>query len=341
MASNSSGGTATIPKPDDDAGDVSHEDMRRMFETMLLARSLDERMWLMNRAGRAPFVISCQGHEAAQVGIAFAMDPSKDWLVPYYRDLAFVLHFGVTPRDVMLSLLARAEEPSSGGRQMPGHYGSREHHIVTSSSPVGTQYAQAPGVALASKMRGEDAVTATCIGEGGTAQGDFHEGLNWASIHNLAVLFVVQNNHYAISVPMEKEMAVEHVADRASAYGMPGVTIDGSNVLEVYAAARIAVERGRRGEGPTLFEVVVDRLTPHSSDDDDRFYRSREEVDSYRERDPISISLARIEEAGAMNDEQEAEIRERVKQQVNDATDYAEAAPLPDASEAFKHVYAE
>jgi 2-oxoisovalerate dehydrogenase E1 component alpha subunit len=339
MASRSPGGIATIPR--DDAVGLTHEDMRRMFETMLLARSLDERMWLMNRAGRAPFVISCQGHEAAQVGIAFALEPIKDWLIPYYRDLALVLHFGMTPRDVMLSLLGRAEEPSSGGRQMPGHYGSRKHHIVTSSSPVGTQYAQAPGIALASKMRGEDAVTVTCIGEGGTAEGDFHEGLNWASIHNLAVLFVVQNNHYAISVPMEKEMAVARVSDRAAAYGIPGVTVDGSNVLAVFAAAREAVGRARSGGGPTLFEVVVDRLTPHSSDDDDRFYRSREEVNSYRERDPIVVSLAQIKELGAMTDEQEAEIRERVKQQVNDATDYAEAAALPDPSEAFRHVYAE
>lgn len=331
--------TATVPR--DEALGLSHDDMRRMWETMLLARSLDERMWLLNRSGRAPFVISCQGHEAAQVGMGFALDPSRDWLVPYYRDLALVLHFGMTPREVMLSLFGRAGEPNSGGRQMPSHYGSRSRHIFTTSSPVGTQFAQAPGVALAAKMRGEDTVTVTCIGEGGTAQGDVHEGLNWASIYKLGVIFFVQNNHYAISVPQEKEMAIQNVADRASGYGMTGVTVDGNDVFAVHEAARDAVARARRGDGPTLFEAKVNRLTPHSSDDDDRFYRSREEVQSYRERDPVVVALNRLRELGALDDAQEQEIRQRVKLAVNDATDYAEAAPYPEAAEAFRHVYAE
>lgn len=339
MASNGSGGAATVSR--DVVGDLSHDDLRRMYETMVLARQLDERMWLLNRAGRAPFVISVQGHEAAQVGMGFALDPSKDWLFPYYRDLALVLHFGHTARDAMLSLLGRADEPNSGGRQMPGHYGSRKHHFYTGSSPVGTQIAQAPGFALAAKIRGEDTVVVTSIGEGGTSQGDFHEGLNWASVHKLGVIFFVQNNHYAISVPMDKEMAVKTVAERSAAYGMPGVRVDGADAVEVYLAAREAVARARRGEGPTLFEAVVNRMTPHSSDDDDRFYRSREEVQAYKERDPVAVTGRRLRELGALDDEQEAEILARVKAAVNDATDFAEQAALPDPSEAFKHVYAD
>lgn len=335
----SSGGIATVDR--DAADGLPHDVLLRMYETMVMARALDERMWQMNRAGQAPFVISCQGHEAAQVGMGFALDPSRDWVLPYYRDLALVLHFGMTPREMMLSLLSRAGEPNSGGRQMPGHYGSRSRHIVTTSSPVGTQFAQAPGIALAAKMRGEDTVTVTCIGEGGTAQGDVHEGMNWASIYKLGVIFFVQNNHYAISVPQAKEMAIKHVSERAVAYGMPGVTIDGGDVVDVYIAAREAVERARRGEGPTLFEAIVDRFTPHSSDDDDRSYRTPEEVKSYRERDPLAISAARLRDLGALNDEQEEEIRARVRAAVNDATEYAEKAPLPDASEAFRHIYAE
>lgn len=339
MASNGSGGAATVSR--DVVGDLSHDDLRRMYETMVLARQLDERMWLLNRAGRAPFVISVQGHEAAQVGMGYALDPSKDWLFPYYRDLALVLHFGHTARDAMLSLLGRADEPNSGGRQMPGHYGSRKHHFYTGSSPVGTQIAQAPGFALAAKIRGEDTVVVTSIGEGGTSQGDFHEGLNWASVHKLGVIFFVQNNHYAISVPMDKEMAVKTVAERAAAYGMPGVRVDGADAVEVYLAAREAVARARRGEGPTLFEAVVNRMMPHSSDDDDRFYRSREEVQAYKERDPVAVTGRRLRELGALDDEQEAEILARVKAAVNDATDFAEQAALPDPSEAFKHVYAD
>jgi 2-oxoisovalerate dehydrogenase E1 component alpha subunit len=311
-----------------------------MFETMLLARQLDERMWLMNRAGRAPFVISVQGHEGAQAGVGFALDTSRDWLAPYYRDLALILHFGMTPRDVMMSFLARKDEPNSGARQMPGHYGSRKLRILTTSSPVGTQFAQAPGIALAAKMRGEDAVVVTSIGEGGTAQGDVHEGLNWASIYRLGVIFFVQNNHYAISVPQHKEMAIEDVSDRAAAYGMAGVTVDGADAVDVFLKAHEAVERARRGDGPTLFEAKVNRLTPHSSDDDDRFYRSREEVESYRERDPITVTGRRLRDLGVLDDEQEAEIRARVKAAVNDATEFAEAAPPPDPSEAFVHVYA-
>jgi 2-oxoisovalerate dehydrogenase E1 component alpha subunit len=311
-----------------------------MYENMLLARQLDERMWLMNRAGRAPFVISVQGHEAAQAGVGFALDTSKDWLVPYYRDLALVLHFGMTPRDMMMSFLARKDEPNSGARQMPGHYGSRKHHILTSGSPVGVQFAQAPGIALAARMRGEDTVVVTSIGEGGTAQGDVHEGMNWASIYKLGVIFFVQNNHYAISVPQDKQMAIADVSERAAAYGMAGVTVDGADAIDVYIKAREAVERARRGDGPTLFEAKVNRLTPHSSDDDDRFYRSREEVESYRERDPILVTGQRLRDLGALTDEQEQDIRNRVKAAINDATDFAEAAPGPDPEEAFMHVYA-
>lgn len=338
MGRSDSGGTATATR--DVVEGLSHDDMRQMYETMLLARQLDERMWLMNRAGRAPFVISVQGHEGAQVGMGFALDPSKDWLLPYYRDMALCLRFGMTPRDMMMSFLARKGEPNSGARQMPGHYGQRKNRIVTSSSPVGTQFAQAPGVALAAKMRGEDTVVVTSIGEGGTAQGDVHEGLNWASIYKLGVIFFVQNNHYAISVPQHKEMAIENVSDRAAAYGMAGVTVDGADALDVYLKAREAVERARRGDGPTLFEAKVNRLTPHSSDDDDRFYRSREEVASYRERDPIVVTAQRLKDLGALTDEQEQEIRNRVKTAVNDATDYAESLPAPDPEEAFMHVYA-
>ena len=164
MGSNGSRGLATLSRDAAAAVDLTHQQLRDMFENMLLARALDERMWTLNRIGQAPFAISCQGHEGAQAGVGAALDPAKDWLLPYYRDLALVLRFGMTPTGVMLSMLARRDDPNSGGRQMPGHYGSRAHHIVTTGSSVTTQFAQAPGVALASKLRGEDAVTVTCVG---------------------------------------------------------------------------------------------------------------------------------------------------------------------------------
>jgi 2-oxoisovalerate dehydrogenase E1 component alpha subunit len=339
MGSNGSGGLATLSR--DVAVGLSPDELRGMFENMLLARALDERMWTLNRVGQAPFAISCQGHEGAQAGIGAALDPSQDWLIPYYRDLALVLRFGMTPTDLMLSMLARRDDPNSGGRQMPGHYGARRYHIVTTGSPVATQIAQAPGVALATKIRGERAVTVTCVGEGGTSEGDFHEGLNWASIYKLPVIFVVQNNHYAISVPLEKQMAVRDVSDRAAAYGMPGVSVDGGDAVEVYRVAKEAVERARNGDGPTLIEAKVIRIQPHSSDDDHLVYRTKEELQADRLHDPIVVTRARLQELGVLSDEQAAEIQARVKRAVNEATEAAERAPLPDPSEAFTQVYAQ
>ncbi len=164
---------------------LSEDQVLAMYETMLLSRKLDERMWVLHRQGKVAFHISGMGQEACQVGAAFAMERGKDWLHPYYRDMAFVLALGMQPRHLMLALFGKAEDPSSGGRQMPAHYGYGPSRIVTGSSPVATQVPQAAGIAFAAKLRGLDEVVVTCLGEGSTAQGDFHEGLNWAGIHKL------------------------------------------------------------------------------------------------------------------------------------------------------------
>ena len=231
---------------------LSDEKVLEMYETMLLARRIDERMWLLNRAGKIPFVISCQGQEAAQVGAAFALDQEKDYVLPYYRDMGVVLTFGMTPKELMLSGFAKAEDPNSGGRQMPGHFGQKRNRIVTGSSPVTTQVPHAVGVALAGKMERKDLVTFVTFGEGSSNQGDFHEGANFAGVHKLPVIFMCENNKYAISVPIEKQLACENVSDRAIGYGMPGFTVDGNDPFEVYKVVKEAADRGRRGEGPTL-----------------------------------------------------------------------------------------
>ena len=159
---------------------LTDEQVMEMYKTMLLARKIDERMWLLNRAGKIPFVISCQGQEAAQVGAAFALDREKDWTAPYYRDIGVVLAFGMTPKDLMLSAFAKMEDPNSGGRQMPGHFGQKKNRILTGSSPVATQVPHAVGVALAGKMEKKVFVSFVTLGDGSTNQGDFHEGLNFA-----------------------------------------------------------------------------------------------------------------------------------------------------------------
>lgn len=320
---------------------LSDEHVLEMYETMLLARRIDERMWLLNRAGKIPFVISCQGQEAAQVGAAFALDKDKDYVLPYYRDMGVVLTFGMTARELMLSAFAKAEDPNSGGRQMPGHFGQKTNRIVTGSSPVTTQVPHAVGVALGGKMEGKDLVTFVTFGEGSSNQGDFHEGANFAGVHKLPVIFMCENNKYAISVPIEKQLACEKVSDRAIGYGMPGVTVDGNDPLEVFQAVKEAAERGRRGEGPSLIETVSYRLTPHSSDDDDRSYRAPDEVAEAKTKDPIITFGAYLKETGVMNDDKEKEINDRVMGIVNEATDYAENAPYAEAEYAMKHVYAE
>ncbi|MBM7660917.1 2-oxoisovalerate dehydrogenase E1 component alpha subunit [Bacillus mesophilus] len=320
---------------------LSDEKVLEMYETMLLARRLDERMWLLNRAGKIPFVISCQGQEAAQVGAAFALDREKDYVLPYYRDMGVVLTFGMTSKDLMLSGFAKAEDPNSGGRQMPGHFGQKKNRIVTGSSPVTTQVPHAVGVALGGRLEGKDLVTFVTFGEGSSNQGDFHEGANYAAVHKLPVIFMCENNKYAISVPYEKQVACEKISDRAIGYGMPGVTVDGNDILAVYEAVKEAADRGRRGEGPTLVETISYRLTAHSSDDDDRTYRSREEVEEAKKKDGLFAFELYLKEAGILTDDQLEAINERVKQEVDEATDYAENAPYADPTDALKYVYAE
>ena len=256
-------------------GDPGPAGMLEMFYYLCLARAVDERMWALQRSGKAAFVISGQGHEGAQVGAGYALDRELDWLVPFYRSVAAVLMKGMPPA------------------------------------------------------------------EGASNVGDFHEALNFAGVHRLPVVFVVENNGYAISVPVSKQMAVPTVSSRAAGYGMPGVTVDGSHVLQVYEEAREAVARARRGEGPTLMEVNVPRLTAHSSDDQQEKYRPSEELAHLRERDPVRVFAAELRERGVLTPAKEQEIRARITREVDEGTEIAEAAPLPDPATATRYVYAE
>ncbi len=317
------------------------EQLIEMFRLVALARAVDERMWVLNRAGRSAFVISGQGHEGAQVGITYSLRRDVDWLVPYYRSVAAVLTFGMTPREILLAQLARSSDPSSGGRQMPGHYGAAHRNILSGSSPVATQVLHAVGIGLAAKLRGTDQVVLTSLGEGASNQGDFHEGLNFAGIHRLPVIVVIENNGYAISVPSSKQAPVQDLATRAAGYGIPGVVVDGSDVLACYAAGRAAVERARNGEGATLIEAKVTRLTSHSSDDQQTKYRSAEELEAQRRRDPLPRFREQLLEAGVLDAARAEAIAAEVRATVDEATDWAEEQPVPDPAEALRHVYAE
>ena len=318
---------------------LTDDDLVEMYRYVALARALDERMWVLNRAGRIPFVISGQGHEGAQVGIAWAFQRGHDWIAPFYRSIATCLTFGMSPCDIMTAQYATAGDPSSGGRQMPGHYGSREHNLVSVSSPVATQILHAVGIALAAKVRHTDQVAMTFMGEGSSNQGDVHEGLNFAAIHRLPFVFVVENNGYAISVPASMELSVEDVAVRASGYGMPGVVVDGTDVLACYAAMREAHERARRGDGPTLIECKTYRYLPHTSDDDDKSYRSREEVEEARHHDPIVAFGRYLRDHGALDEAGDAALHAEVRGEIEAAIAAAWDAPEPDPRSLGRHVF--
>lgn len=310
-----------------------------MYRTMLLTRRLDERIWTLNRQGKAPFALSCQGHEGAQVGAAWALRP-EDVVCPYYRDLGVVLTRGLSARDVLLGVLARADDPCSGARQMPNHWGSARLGILTGSSPIATQLPHAVGAAYAKVVRGEPGVVLCLFGDGATAEGDFHEALNFAGIHDLPVVFVCENNGYAISVPLAKESAVEDVADRARGYAMAGVTVDGNDVTDVYATVRDAVESARRGGGPRLIEAKTYRYLAHTSDDNDKLYRDRAEVEAWRKKDPLKRLRQDLIESRLLPSALEAEIADSVDAEVATALAEAEAALEPEPAAAYAKVYA-
>ena len=321
--------------------ELSSELKKEMYWMMLLSRRLDERAWVLHRQGRIAFHISGIGHEAAQVGAAFALKRGEDWVTPYYRDLALMLSLGLSPAEFMISLMGKAGEPSSGSRQMPSHFSLRKVNAVSHSAPVATQAVHAAGIGLAIKIKKEKKVVLTTIGEGSTSQGEWYEAVNWAAVHQLPVIFLVQNNQYAISVPPEMQMAVKSSADKACGLGLPGQTIDGTDVFAVYETISELVEAAREGKGPALVEAKMYRITPHSSDDDDRTYRSREEVEENKKHDPLLLIQNKLLEEGIYTEKDLEEMDQKAKQMVTDAVKIAEDAPYPAAEEAAYPVYAE
>ena len=341
--------TSVIVRP---SARLNEDTLLEMYWFMLMSRRLDERAWVMHRQGKLAFHMSAMGHEATQVGAAFGINRGVDYVHPYYRDLAMVLAVGVTPLEFMYGLLAKADDPSSGGRQMTNHFSSRELNIISGSSPVATQVPQAAGLAFAIKYRQkhnlsdpndmtQPRLALTSLGEGSTSQGDFHEGLNWAGVHNLPLICLVENNIYAISVPMEQQMPVANVADRAAAYGIPGVVVDGNDILAVYDAVKRAAERAYNGDGATLIEAKTYRIVPHSSDDDDRSYRTRDEVEEWKRKDPIVRFQQYLLSEGVLSRDIMDEFEANARKEVDEAQKTAEEAPFPTLHHSLSGVYAE
>jgi 2-oxoisovalerate dehydrogenase E1 component alpha subunit len=316
------------------------EILQKMYYYMALSRAIDTRLWQLGRQGRAHFVITAAGHEAAQVGAAMAMRLGYDYFVPYYRDMSMCLAAGMTARDLLLHVRGAPEDPNSGGRQMFGHFSRRDLNIVSGSSSVGSQMLHAVGLALAFRNRGEDRVTITGFGEGAISEGDWHEAMSFAAIHKLGVIFFCENNGYAISVPAKMGIGTIGVADKAAAYDMPGIRIDGNDVLAVYETVSTARAQVAAGGGPVLIEAMTYRLTPHSNADDDSKYRSPEEVKAAWDKEPITRFCQWLKEKRVMSDAELQTVDTRIAQEVDEATEYAYSRPEPPEELLYRHVYA-
>ncbi len=315
-------------------------DLLEMYRTMVLSRTLDERVWLLNRQGKAAIAASAQGHEAAQIGTVKALDPARDHFLIYYRQFTVMLGVGTTPTELLSGFLARDGEPMSGARQFPLHGAHPRVDLFSFSNVVATQLPHAVGVALADKMRRSDAVTIVFFGDGAVSQGDTHEAMNFAGVHNLPVIFMCENNRYAISVPMHKQMAVDSIASRTSSYGFPGVSVDGTDMLAIYEAVSAAAARARKGDGPTLIEASVERLLPHTTDDDHTRYRPEDDIESMKSRDPLDITRNMLVSHDLLSDTEDAGIRAEALATVNAVTDEVEALGYPPVDTMFDHLFA-
>jgi 2-oxoisovalerate dehydrogenase E1 component len=322
--------------------DFDPQDLLGVYRRMLTSRRLDEKMLTLLKQGKGFFHIGCAGHEAAQAAISLCSQPGHDWFSMYYRDLSMYLGLGATSRDVMLHHMAKAADPNSGGRQMSEHYSSPEKNILPVSSSVGAQFLPAVGVALGLQRDGSDAYTYCSCGDGATSQGDFHEALNWAARANAPVLFVVQDNKYAISVPVADQTAGGTAFKLARGYeGLSRAHVDGTDFFATYAVAKAAIQHIRDGKGAVCLVADTVRLLPHSSSDNHTKYRTPEELEADKVIDPITRFETTLREAGVLTDELVSSIRKEVQKDVDEAAVWAAKQADPEADTALTHVYFE
>jgi 2-oxoisovalerate dehydrogenase E1 component alpha subunit len=320
---------------------LSDEQLVAMLRNMLMQRTLENRGFQLNRQGKIPFASASEGHEGVQAGAAVAFERGQDILVPYYRDLGLALGIGVTPYEVLLSLFARAADHSAG-RQFPHHYASRRLGLHTISSVIAAQLPHAVGAAYALQYRGEGGrAVLTTFGDGATSEGEWHESVNFAAVHKLPIVFLCENNEWAISTPLDKQMGQPDVYKRATGYGLPGSVVDGMDPIACYAVVGEAMTRARSGGGPTLLEAKCYRFLAHTTDDDDRSYRSRDEVEERRKADPVPCFERLLADHAILTPDGAEALKRSVLEEVNEATDQAEAMVYPAATDIYERVYSE
>lgn len=311
-----------------------------VYRNMVTARRLDEKMLIMLKQGKSFFQIGCSGHEAAQLAAATVMRPGEDWAYPYYRDAALCLGLGMTAKEQLLCFLAKADDPNSGGRQMPQHYGHKELRIVSQSSATGTQFLQAVGSGMTRKWDKTKEIVYVSCGEGSTSQGDFHEALNWASREKVPVIFHVEDNEYAISVHISEQTAGGSVYSMVSGYqNLARFNVDGTDFFETHLAFKKAADRARKGKGPTVIISHVVRLLPHSSSDDQRKYRTEDELSEDQAKDPITRFEQMCTAGKIINQKDFDKIKKEVFTQIDKDAEWAEQQDHPDIDTAMDHIY--
>ena len=313
-----------------------------IYRNMILARKLDDREMTLLKQGKAFFHIGCSGHEAAQLAAANNMKPSVDWAYPYYRDAALCLGLGMSGKDQLLAFLAKDADPSSGGRQMPQHYGSKDLRIVTQSSPTGTQFLQAVGCSMSRKWEKSKEIVYVSSGEGSTSEGEFHEALNWSSREKLPVIFHIQDNGYAISVPVSDQIAGSSVFDMVSGYeNLAKYDVDGTNFFETNLAFQQAADRARKGKGPSVIVSRVVRLLSHSSSDDQRKYRSEKDLELDMARDPIIKFEKDCLGANVITKKDIKDIQSEAEKYIEEAVSWVENQDDPDPKTALDHIFSD
>ena len=312
--------------------------LREVYRAMVRIRTVDERMMTLQRQGRIGFYGACPGQEASVIASAYALQ-KDDWIFPALREGGAMLLRGY-PLVPYLAQLFGNQADVLKGRQMPSHYADRSVNQVSWGSCIGTQLPHAVGAAFAAKRLGKPDVMMAYMGDGATSSSDFHSALNFAAVWKAPVVFFCQNNHWSISIPTERQTAAETLAIKAKGYGMPGVKVDGNDAVAVYAATKEAVDRARRGEGPTFIEAETYRMGAHSSSDDPTRYRDEREVEVWRGRDPVQRLRALIEREAGWSEAEDSALKKALLDEVNAALAHAEAQPDPRTATLFDDVYA-
>ena len=310
----------------------SKKELLEIYYRMYLSRILDQKQLILLKQGKGFFHIGASGHEAAEIAAAKNINIKTDFSYPYYREQAFCIGLGMTSKDLLLSFLAKEDDPNSSGRQMPQHFGSKKLNIVSQSSPTGTQYLQAVGAAFSCQRENKNSIVYVSSGEGTTSQGDFHEALNWASREKAPVIFHIHNNKYAISVPIEDQTSGKSVYNITSGYdSLSRFDVDGCSFFESYQAFKLASERARKGKGPSVIVSDVVRLLPHSSSDDDTKYRSKKELNQDKKRDPLTIFKNDCIDSKIIKEKEFELIENNVAEEIDKNADWAELQNSPNA----------